>query len=77
MEHFPRVYTVLDGPAQTTRPGNKTEYSSKCAFQLSLCYSRIGRSLKEKLSCFVTEFDREMYVISINEVKLQKLSVLH
>ena len=47
MEHFPRVYTVLDGPAQTTRPGNKTEYSSKCAFQLSLCYSRIGRSLKE------------------------------
>ena len=47
---------------------------------LLIGYSRIGRSLhistrKEKLSSFVTEFDREMYMISINEVKLQKKSL--
>lgn len=79
MEHFASVYIVLDGPTQTTRPGNKKKYSSECAFQFTYLLFKNSQEFaffsirKEKLSCFVTEFDREMYVISINEVKLQKL----
>ena len=35
MEHFASVYTVLDCPTQTTRPGNKIDHSSECAFQFT------------------------------------------
>ena len=35
MEHFPSVYTILDGPAYTTIPSVKKEYSSECALQFA------------------------------------------
>lgn len=77
MEHFPRVYMVLGGPVCTTIPSDKKECSSECAFQFTYLYSRIGRNLhistrKEKLNFFVAEFDREIYMMSTNEIKLWK-----
>lgn len=74
---FLSVYIVLDGTVCTTIPSDKKEYRSECAFQFTYMLFKTGRksghfNQKGEIEFLHNRVDREIYMISINEVKLQK-----